>query len=278
MRRYRRRHSLTFKAKVALAALKGVGAPAGLTERFDEHPNRITRWERHLLSWIEEVFPSDRAPKQDATSLKELQAKIDQLGLGIAFFWRRARQIGRIKRKAVSDRTQRLPISRQGELLSLSCRCSYYHPVPTSELNLHTMRRMDEFLLELPLAGARVLRDLLGLDGWKIDRKYVRTFMECMGFGAIYRSRITSWSHAKHAVFSYLLRSRTGDRPHPVWAADVPYISMSRGFVSLVAVTDWFTRKVLFWKLSNALTADFCVDALRDARACFSPPEIFNAD
>lgn len=176
------------------------------------------------------------------------------------------------------DRTHRLPITRQAQLLGLSRSSAYYRPIPMPESDLHTMRRMDELHLELPFCGARMLRDLLVQEGWRIGRKHVTTLMRRMGIEAIYRRKNTSRPHPEHAVFPYLLRRLTIDRPNQVWAADVTYVPMARGFVYLVAVIDWFTRKVLSWKLSNALTADFCVEALREAVACFGRPEIFNTD
>ena len=176
------------------------------------------------------------------------------------------------------DRTHRLPISRRAELLGLSRSSVYDRPMPTSDLDLRTMRRIDELHLELPFAGARMLRDLLALEGWKIGRKHVPTLMRRMGFAAIYRRKNTSRPHPEHAVFPYLLRRLPIDRPNQVWAADLTYIPMARGFVYLVAVIDWYTRKVLSWKLSNTLTADFCVEALWEALARFGRPEIFNTD
>lgn len=176
------------------------------------------------------------------------------------------------------DRTHRLPIRRQAELLDLSRSSVYYRPVPIPESDLRTMRRIDELHLELPFCGARMLRDLLVMEGWRIGRKHVSSLMRRMGIEAIYRRRNTSRPHPEHAVFRYLLRRLTVDRPNQVWAADVTYIPMARGFVYLVAVIDWYTRKVLAWKLSNTLTADFCVEALKEALARFGRPEIFNTD
>jgi putative transposase len=176
------------------------------------------------------------------------------------------------------DYTHRLPITRQAQLLGLSRSSVYYRAVPTTDLDLRTMRRIDELHLELPFAGARMLRDMLVLEGWQIGRKHVTTLMRRMGIEAIYRRKNTSRAHPEHAVFPYLLRRLIIDRPNQVWAADVTYIPMARGFVYLVAVIDWFTRKVLSWRLSNTLTADFCVDALREALTRFGRPEIFNTD
>lgn len=137
---------------------------------------------------------------------------------------------------------------------------------------------IDELDLKLPFTGARMLRDLLGLEGLKLSRKHVTTLMRRMGIEEIYRRKNSSRPHPENAVFPYLLRRRSIDRPNQVWAADVTYIPMARDFVYLVAVIDWFTRNVLSWRLSNTLTADFCVDALRDALARFGRSETFSTE
>lgn len=176
------------------------------------------------------------------------------------------------------DRTHRLPLTRQAELLSLSRASLYYTPKPVSARDLKLMRRMDELHLELPFAGARMLRDLLNREGFRTGRKHVATLMRRMGIEAIYRRRNTSKPHPEHTVFPYLLKNLDINRPNQVWATDVTYIPMARGFVYLVAVIDWFSRKVLSWRLSNSLSSDFCVEALEEAIAKFGPPEIFNTD
>jgi len=154
----------------------------------------------------------------------------------------------------------------------------YYKPQPVSPGDLVLMRRIDELHLELPFAGSRMLRDLLNAEGTKVGRKHVRTLMRLMGIEAIYRKKNTSRPHPEHAVFPYLLRNLTIDRPNQVWAADVTYIPMAKGFVYLMAVIDWFSRKVLSWRLSNSLSADFCVEAVEEAIARYGAPEIFNTD
>jgi putative transposase len=176
------------------------------------------------------------------------------------------------------DREHRLPISRQAELLGLSRSSVYYKPVGASAEDLRLMRRLDELHLELPFAGSRMLRDLLKAEGSKVGRLHVSTLMRSMGIEAIYRRRNTSQPRPDHTVFRYLLRKLTIDRPNQVWAADLTYIPMARGFVYLVAIIDWFSRKVLAWRLSNSMTADFCVEALEEALRKFGRPEIFNTD
>jgi putative transposase len=176
------------------------------------------------------------------------------------------------------DRTHALPITQQARLLGVSRSNLYYQPVAASAADLRQMRRIDELHLELPFAGSRMLRDMLTLEGFRIGRKHVATLMRRMGIEAVYRKKNTSRPHPDHAVFPYLLRRLTIDRPNQVWAADITYVPMARGFVYLVAIIDWFSRKVLAWRLSNSMAADFCVEALEEALATFGAPEIFNTD
>jgi putative transposase len=176
------------------------------------------------------------------------------------------------------DRTHALSITRQAQLLGISRANVYYKPVSASTEDLRRMRRIDELHLELPFAGARMLRDLLALEGVRIGRKAVGTLMRIMGIEAIFRRKNTSKPHPDHKVFRYLLRKLVIDRANQVWAADISYIPMARGFVYLIAIIDWFSRKVLAWRLSNSMAADFCVEALEEAIAKFGVPEIFNTD
>ena len=176
------------------------------------------------------------------------------------------------------DREHELSLTRQAELLDLSRASLYYEPVPTSEADLALMRRIDELHTELPFLGSRQLQDQLNQQGFPVGRKHVATLMRRMGIEAIYRRRNTSKRHPGHAVYPYLLRGLLIDRPNQVWAADITYIPMARGFVYLFAVMDWATRKVLAWRLSNSLSADFCVEAVEEAIANFGKPEIFNTD
>jgi putative transposase len=176
------------------------------------------------------------------------------------------------------DATHDLPIRRQAELLEVSRSNVYYLPRPASETDLAVMRRIDELHLNYPFAGARMLRDMLNREGVQIGRKRVGTLMGKMGIAAIYRKRNTSAPHPKHPVYPYLLKNLTIDRPNHVWATDITYIPMRRGFVYLVAILDWATRKVLAHRVSISMTTDFCVEALEEAIAKYGTPEIFNTD
>jgi putative transposase len=176
------------------------------------------------------------------------------------------------------DKAHDLPVTRQVQLLDLSRSTVYYQPQPISESDLQLMHRIDKLHLELPFAGARMLRDLLRQDKMVVGRKHIRTLMKKMDIEALYRKGNTSRRNQAHRIYPYLLRHLTIDRPNQVWAMDTTYIPMQRGFVYLVAVLDWATRRVLAWRLSNTLTADPCVEALEEAILKYGPPEIMNTD
>ena len=176
------------------------------------------------------------------------------------------------------DRTHELPVTRQCQILELARSTAYYEPVPISAEDLALMRRIDKLHMEHPFAGSRMLRDLLKQEGHQVGRKHVRTLMNKMGIEALYRKPNTSKRHAAHPVYPYLLRDLIIDRPNQVWATDITYIPMRRGFVYLAAVMDWATRRVLSWRVSNTLTTDFCVDVVKEAIARYGCPEIFNTD
>ena len=176
------------------------------------------------------------------------------------------------------DKSHALPVTRQAELLDLSRSNVYYLPRAVPQSDLALMRRMDALHLEYPFAGARMLRDMLALEGIDVGRRHVGTLMAKMGIEAIYRKRNTSKPHPEHRIYPYLLRDLVIDRPNQVWATDLTYIPMRRGFVYLVAIVDWATRKVLAHRVSISMTTDFCVEALTEAIEKYGVPEIFNTD
>ena len=176
------------------------------------------------------------------------------------------------------DRGHDLPLVRQAELLRLSRSTLYYEPRPVPAAELAIMRRIDELHLDYPFAGSRMLRDLLRGEGVAIGRERVAAMMRRMGLEALYRRPNTSKPADGHKVYPYLLRGLPVERPNQVWAMDITYIPMARGFVYLAAVVDWFSRRVLAWRLSITLDVEFCLDAVEDALARYGRPEIFNTD
>jgi len=176
------------------------------------------------------------------------------------------------------DRQHELPISQQAKLLNLSRGSVYYLPVPVSEADMKLMRRIDELHLEMPWAGSRMLRDLLQREGIKIGRKHVSTLMKRLSIEALYRKPNTSKKHPRHKIYPYLLRNLVIDRANQVWAMDITYIPMRKGFVYLCAVVDWASRKILAHRISISMDTSFCIDALEEALQKYGTPDIFNTD
>jgi putative transposase len=173
---------------------------------------------------------------------------------------------------------QRLSIRRQCELVSISRASFYRQPADETPENLELMRIIDEAFMETPWYGSRQMARHLRRQGWCVGRKRVRRLMRKIGLSPIYQAPKTSAPHPQHRIYPYLLRHLSIERPNQVWCADVTYIPMRRGFLYLVAIMDWFSRKVLAWRLSNTMDTDFCVAALEEAIARYGRPDIFNTD
>jgi putative transposase len=176
------------------------------------------------------------------------------------------------------DRNHDLPVSRQAKALNISRGSVYYKPRPVPDADLKLMRRIDELHLDYPFAGSRMLRDLLGREGVLVGRRHVATLMKRMGIEALYRRPNTSKPAPGHKIHPYRLRGLTIERPNHVWAMDITYIPMARGFVYLAAVVDWATRRVLSHRVSITMEVDFCIEAVEEALAKYGKPEIFNTD
>jgi len=176
------------------------------------------------------------------------------------------------------DREHELPVTRQAEMLCVSRSSVYYLPRAVPEADLAIMRRLDRLHLEFPFAGSRMLRGLLAAEGSKIGRRHVKTLMRRMGIEALYRRPRTTKPEPGHKIYPYLLRGKEITHPNQVWAMDITYIPMARGFVYLAVVLDWFSRRVLSWGVSITMEAAFCVETLQDALVKHGKPEIFNTD
>ena len=171
-----------------------------------------------------------------------------------------------------------LPIKQQAEVLGISRSTVYYEPRPISAEDLWLMRRIDELHLNYPFAGSRMLRDLLWQQGLVVGRRHIKTLMKRMVIEAFYRKPNTSKPAPGHRIYPYLLRGLAITRPNQVWAMDITYIPMALGFVYLAAVVDWFTRRVISWRLSITMETNFCIEALEEALSRNEKPEIFNTD
>jgi putative transposase len=187
--------------------------------------------------------------------------------------------MSRPERLALVDHDdQVVPVVAQCRLLRVARSSLYYRPAPVSADDLAVMRRMDELHLAWPFYGSRRMAAVLRREGWPVNRKRIKRLMRIMALEAIYQKPNTSRKHPDHKVYPYLLRGLVIDRPNQVWCADITYIPMAKGFVYLVAVMDWFSRRVLAWRVSITLETDFCVEALQDAMKRHGQPEIFNTD
>lgn len=176
------------------------------------------------------------------------------------------------------DREHEMPVSKQAKVLNISRGSVYYLPRPVPERDLKLMRRIDELHMDYPFAGSRMMQGFLKQEGFAAGRKHVATLMKKMGIEALYRRPRTSKPAPGHKVYPYLLKGMAIDRPNQVWATDISYIPMARGFVYLCAVIDWFTKKVLAWRVSITMETAFCVEAVEEALERHGAPAVFNTD
>jgi putative transposase len=187
--------------------------------------------------------------------------------------------MNQLARLSLVDRADaELSVVTQCRLLRVARSSLYWRPAVVSEDDLRLMRRIDEQYLATPFYGARRMVAVLRRDGWTVNRKRVRRLMRIMRLEAIYQKPNTSRGHPDHVVYPYLLRDLAIDRPNQVWCTDITYVPLARGFVYLVAVMDWFSRRVLAWRLSTGMDSGFCVEALQEALERHGPPSIFNSD
>jgi putative transposase len=182
------------------------------------------------------------------------------------------------ERRAQIHTAHKLPRRRRCELLDVARSTAYYRPTPIGDDDLRMMRLIDEVHLELPFYGSRRIGDELEARGHPTNRKRVQRLMRLMGLSALYPRRRTSQPGKGHKIYPYRLKDLCIDRANQVWASDICYIPMAKGFMYLVAIMDWHTRRVLSWRVSNTLDSGFCIEALEEALERFGPPEIFNTD
>ncbi|MFI9653071.1 IS3 family transposase [Guyparkeria sp. GHLCS8-2] len=282
MSRKRRQYNSDFKAKVALAAVKGEQTTSEIAARFEIHPTMVSQWKRELLENATGVFEGKGASKAAQKTQEEvdtLYREIGKLTVERDFLSRKARSLSRAQRLAlIEPQASDISIRRQCRLFGLSRSSVYYQRRELRDCDLELMRLIDEEHLRTPVYGSRRLTVYLNRLGRAVNRKRVQRLMRQMGLQAVYPKPRTSRPDKGHRIYPYLLRDRVIDRPNQVWATDVTYIPMARGFMYLVAIMDWHSRRVLAWRVSNTLDTDFCIDALEEALTHHGSPEIFNTD
>ena len=280
MSKERRKHSPSFKAKVALEAVKGELTVAQLAARYEVHPGQIQAWKKALLGGAANVFDGkqDKRQKSDDALISRL-IPTDRPAEGRAgFLGGEVRSMSRERRREMVDREHpALSTLRQCALMGISRSSVYYRPRAPSKKDLALMKQIDQQYLATPFYGSRRMKVWLDRQGHRVNRKRIQRLMRAMGLQAIYRRPRTSQPGLGHKVHPYLLGGMEFTRPNQVWAADITYVPMARGFLYLVAIMDWYSRYVVAWRLSNTMDADFCVEALEEALGK-GKPEVFNTD
>ncbi|MGI4941949.1 MAG: IS3 family transposase [Janthinobacterium lividum] len=279
----RKRYSAEFKSRVALEALRGELTAAQLATKHGIHQTMVGDWKKQAMEGLASVFSGKSEAQETARSseaeVEKLHAKIGQLLVERDFLAKGLRSMSlERRRQMIEPEHPSLSVVRQCELVSISRSGFYREPVGETPLNLELMRLIDAQFLETPWYGSRQMMRHLRREGFAVGRKRVRRLMARMGLAPIYQRPRTTVPHPEHRVYPYLLRNMVVDRPNQVWCADLTYIPMRRGFLYLVAVMDWATRKVLSWRVPNTMDVEFCLEALEEALARFGRPEIFNTD
>nr|WP_296430358.1 IS3 family transposase [Roseovarius sp. BRH_c41] len=276
----RKTHTPDFKAKVALEAIREEMTLAELSKKYGVHPNQISTWKRAAIENMATAFTRRGADpgKVNEAEIEKLHSKIGQLVVERDFLANASVQPARDARQKMVSKDHELSQRRQCALLQLSRSTLYYRPKGESAENLRFMEIIDKQFLETPWYGSRQMARHMKRQGHKCGRHRVRRLMRLMRLVPIYQEPNTSKKRPAHKIYPYLLKGLAITRPNQVWCADITYIRMERGFLYLVAIMDWYSRKVLAWRLSNTLEADFCVAALKEALATYGPPEIFNTD
>ncbi|MEO0521094.1 MAG: IS3 family transposase [Cyanobacteria bacterium P01_A01_bin.116] len=283
MSRKRKQYSPEFKAKVALAAIRGDKTIAQIGAQYGLHPAQVNTWKRELLENASELFDKGKSANKAKTDTKaendELYRQIGKLKVERDFLAERSAQLGTATRKALVDAQHpELSLVRQCELLGISRSSLYYQPVGSSDEELILLRLLDEQYLKTPFYGSRRMVAHLKQQGYVVNRKRVQRLMRQLGIEAVYPKPNLSKRHPEHKVYPYLLKDVDIASVNQVWSTDITYLPVLKGHFYLVAVMDWYSRKVLSWQVSNSMDGEFCIEALEAALLRYHKPSVFNSD
>lgn len=239
-------------------------------------------WKKEFLSKAALIFSSEEKISADKTQqealLDKLYAQIGQQKVEIDWLKKKTTLKTLEARRSMIEKGIEISLCRQCELLRIHRSCLYYAPVPESEENLHLMRLIDEQYYKTPFYGVRRITAWLRQMGHMVNRKRIKRLMELIGWQTIYRKRNTSKKDKQNPVYPYLLKDLVIDHPNQVWATDITYVPMRRGFIYLCAVIDVHTRFVVNWCLSNTMTSAWCRSVVEQAIETYGQPEIINSD
>jgi putative transposase len=280
MSKKKSQHGSTFKAKVALVALKEALTVPQIAAQFQIHPNMIYKWRRQLLDGASSVFDAPHVLQGTDAQQAEIANLYEQIGrLNVQLDWlkKNLTESTAALRAMIEPEDANLSVRQQCELLGLARSTLYYQPLQASAKNLVLMRLLDEQYLKRPYYGSRRMQKWLSKEGHEVNRKRVQRLMRLMGLEAVYPKPKTTVPGENHEIYPYLLRGVKIERVNQVWSTDITYVPMRRGFLYLTAILDWYSRYVLSWRLSNSLETRFCLEALEEALAQ-GTPEIFNTD
>ena len=279
----RKSHTPEFKAKVGLEALRGIKTINEIGQEYTVHPTQVALWKKEIQEQAKTLFEGKRGTKPKIAGFLEpelLYSEIGKLKVELDWLKKKVRDEPVVMRLAWINKDDPVSIIRQCTLAGV-CRATVYaqlKPGREDEINLLYSRLIDEEYTRHPFYGSRKMVIFLKNTGYRVNRKRVQHLMQKMGLSGIAPGPNTSRSHPEHKIYPYLLRGVLVVRPNQVWSTDITYIRLEHGFAYLVAVIDWYSRRVLSWRISNSMEATFCVDCLEEAIRRHGKPEIFNSD